>query len=83
MKAIQYNESSQGAEFDYIEIPEELKTEADKWRNFLIEEVASSDDALMEKYLSEEEISADEIKGALKKRMSRRFICPNLVWFCI
>ena len=45
MKAIQYNESSQGAEFEFIEIPEELKSESEKWRNFLIEEVASFDDA--------------------------------------
>ena len=67
MKAIEYNESSQGAEFEYIEIPEDLKADADKWRNFLIEEVASFDDALMEKYLSEEEITPDEIKGALKR----------------
>ena len=67
MKAIQYNESSQGAEFEFIDIPDELKADADKWRNFLVEEVASFDDALMEKYLEGEEISPDEIKDALKK----------------
>jgi elongation factor G len=57
MKAIEYNESSQGAEFEYIDIPEELLEDSEKWRNFLIEEVASFDDALMEKYLNEEEIT--------------------------
>ena len=64
MKAIQYNESSQGAEFEFIDIPDELKADADKWRNFLVEEVASFDDTLMEKYLEGEEISPDEIKDA-------------------
>ena len=37
-----------------FELPEELLADADKWRNFLIEEVASFDDVLMEKYLNEE-----------------------------
>ena len=78
MKAIQYNESSQGAEFEYIDIPEELKADADKWRNFLVEEVASFDDALMEKYLEGEEISADEIKGALKKGCLESAFVPTL-----
>ena len=60
MKAIEYNESTQGAEFEYIDIPDELSEDANKWRNFLIEEVASFEDALMEKYLNEEEISSEE-----------------------
>ena len=67
MKAIQYNEDSKGAEFEHIDIPSELTSESEKWRNFLVEEVATYDDALMEKYLNEEEISPEEIKDALKK----------------
>ncbi|MDG2287421.1 MAG: elongation factor G [Candidatus Marinimicrobia bacterium] len=78
MKAIEYNESSQGAEFEYIDIPEELLADADKWRNFLIEEVASFDDVLMEKYLNEEEITPDEIKEALKKGCLENAFVPTL-----
>ena len=78
MKAIEYNESSQGAEFEYIDIPEELLEDSEKWRNFLIEEVASFDDALMEKYLNEEEISSDEIKEALKKGCLENAFVPTL-----
>ena len=78
MKAIEYNESSQGAEFEYIDIPEELSVEADKWRNFLIEEVASFDDALMEKYLNEEEMSSKEIKEAIKKGCLENVFVPTL-----
>ncbi len=66
MKAIIYT-SDDGSTFDTVDIPEDLKEEAEKWNNFMIEEVASCDDALMEKYLSDEKISVDEIKAAIRK----------------
>jgi len=78
MKAIRYIDSSQGAEFESIEIPSDLQSDADKWRNFLLEEVASFDDALMEKYLGEEEITEDEIKSALKKGCLNNAFIPTL-----
>ena len=78
MKAIQYNEDSKGAEFEHIDIPEDLVVEANKWRNFLVEEVATYDDALMEKYLNEEEMSADEIRDALKKGCLESAFVPTL-----
>ena len=64
MKAIDYNESTQGADFEYIDIPADLVSEADKWRNFLVEEVSTYDDTLMEKYVNEEKISSEEIRGS-------------------
>ena len=78
MKAIEYNEDSKGAEFEHIDIPSDLISEADKWRNFLVEEVASYDDALMEKYINEEEISSEEIKDALKKGCLESAFVPTL-----
>ena len=66
MKAIIYT-SDDGSTFGTTEIPEDLKDEAAKWNNFMLEEVASCDDVLMEKYLSDEEISVDELKGAIRK----------------
>ncbi len=78
MKAIQYNEDSKGAEFEHIDIPSDLISEADKWRNFLVEEVATYDDVLMEKYLNEEEISPDEIRDALKKGCLENTFVPTL-----
>tara|TARA_Y100000590_G_scaffold31741_1_gene35098 strand:- start:390 stop:2486 length:2097 start_codon:yes stop_codon:yes gene_type:complete len=78
MKAIQYNEDSKGAEFEHIDIPSELTSESEKWRNFLVEEVATYDDALMEKYLNEEEISPEEIKDALKKGCVESAFVPTL-----
>jgi len=78
MKAIKYIDSSQGAEFESIDIPSDLQSDADKWRNFLLEEVASFDDVLMEKYLGEEEITEDEIKSALKKGCLENAFVPTL-----
>jgi len=67
MKAILYNESTLGARFEYGDIPNDLLSEAEKWRHHLIEETATYDDGLMEKYLDEEEISVDELKTAIRK----------------
>ncbi|MEC7822737.1 MAG: elongation factor G [Candidatus Neomarinimicrobiota bacterium] len=78
MKAIQYNEDSKGAEFEHIDIPSDLASEADKWRNFLVEEVATYDEGLMEKYVNEEEISSEEIKNALKKGCLESAFVPTL-----
>jgi elongation factor G len=67
MKAILYNESTLGARFDYGDIPTDLMEDAEKWRHHLIEETATYDDGLMEKYLADEEISVEEIKAAIRK----------------
>ncbi len=47
--------------------PEELKAEAEKWRENLVEKAVEQDDALMEKYLGGEEISQEELKSAIRK----------------
>ena len=67
MKAILYNESSLGVRFEYRDIPSDLLEEANKWRRHLIEETATYDEHLMEKYLADEEISANEIKAAVRR----------------
>ena len=78
MKAIQYNESTQGADFEYIDIPADLVSEADKCRNFLVEEVSTYDDTLMEKYVNEEKISSEEIVSALKQGCLENAFVPTL-----
>jgi elongation factor G len=67
MKAILYNESSLGVRFEYRDIPSDLLEEANKWRHHLIEETATYDEHLMEKYLADEEISVNEIKAAVRR----------------
>ena len=66
MKAILYNEDSKGSSFDYTDIPNDLNNLANEWRAKLIEEVASNDDDLMDKYLNEDEIQYDELMVALR-----------------
>ena len=67
MKAILYNESTLGSRFDTADIPEDMLEIADKWRKNLIEETATYDEQLLEKYVSDEEISSEELKAAIRK----------------
>jgi len=78
MKAILYNESTLGARFEYSDIPSDMKDEAEKWRHHLIEETAAYDEALLEKYVGEEEISVDEIKAAVRKGCIDNTFIPTL-----
>nr|WP_281361816.1 elongation factor G [Nakamurella aerolata] len=56
-----------GAKYEVQEIPADLKEKAEEYRNTLLETVAESDEALLEKYFGGEELSVDEIKGAIRK----------------
>ena len=66
LKAYKYN-GEQQEEPEEIEIPEELKDEVMEKRNELIEAVADFDDELMENYLEGKEITAEELKKAIRK----------------
>ena len=65
-EAILYT-SDDGSSFEFGEIPDDLKEIAAEYRLKLMEEVASYDEVLLEKYLSDEEILPDEIKSAIRK----------------
>tara|TARA_Y100000591_G_scaffold122268_1_gene104340 strand:+ start:389 stop:2479 length:2091 start_codon:yes stop_codon:yes gene_type:complete len=78
MKSILYNESTMGTRFEYGEIPDDMKADAEKWRHHLIEETASYDEQLMEKYLNDEEITVDEIKSAIRKGCLDNTFVPTL-----
>lgn len=67
MKALLWKDETKGAEYETTEIPEDLKADAEEWREKLVEAVSSIDDDLMMKYLEGEEISEDEIRKALRK----------------
>jgi len=78
MKAILYNESSLGAHFEIGDIPSDMLEEAEKWRHHLIEETASYEEDLLEKYLAEEEITQDELKTAIRKGCLDNTFVPTL-----
>ena len=66
MQAITYKEETLGSDFDYIDIPAEFKEKADEARAVLLDIVAESEDALCEKYLNGEELTADEIRRGIR-----------------
>ncbi|MFA6708141.1 MAG: elongation factor G [Fusobacterium sp.] len=77
MKEIVYLDEI-GSNIEEREIRAELLDEATQMREELVEAVAECDDALMEKYLAEEEISVDEIKSALRIGTIGNIIIPVL-----
>ena len=56
-----------GKEFEVVEIPADMKAKADEYRQQLVECVAETDDALLEKYFNGEELTIDEIKTGIRK----------------
>ncbi|MCU1378667.1 MAG: fusA, partial [Acidimicrobiales bacterium] len=78
MKAIYWDDASQGMKFDYREIPAELKDQADEWRLKMVEAAAESTDELMNKYLEEGDLSEAEIKAALRARTLASEIVPMM-----
>ncbi len=67
MKAFVYDSDKLGAKYSIMDIPDELKEEAEKHRNILIEKIAEVDDNIMEKYLEGEKCDVEEIKRAIRK----------------
>jgi elongation factor G len=60
-------ETKLGETYETIEIPAELAEKADEYRTKLLEAVAETDESLLEKYFGGEQLSVEEIKGALRK----------------
>ena len=78
-RAIVWNEESFGSTFDVIEIPEELKEETAKYRAMLIEEVASYDENLLEKFMEDEDsITEEEVHNALRAAVMDMAIIPMI-----
>jgi len=67
-----------GAKYEVREIPDDLKEKADEYRQVLLETVAETDDALLEKFFGGEELTVAEIKGAIRKLTVNSEIYPVL-----
>ena len=78
MKAILWDEASQGMKFNYAEVPAELVDTCNKWRENMVEAAAEADEELMNKYLEEGELSEDLIRRGLRKRTIANEIQPML-----
>jgi elongation factor G len=75
MKAFEYPSAERGSATE-IEIPEELREQAEEYRENLMDEVAENSDELMERYLEGEEISHEEIVTTLKKGVAEAHLFP-------
>jgi len=78
MKAIYWDESTQGMKFEERDIPADLVAEAKKWREQMVESAAEASEELMNQYLEAGELSADEIKKGLRIRTLANEIVPML-----
>jgi elongation factor G len=78
MKAIFWDEASQGTKFTYEDIPAELQASAEEWREKMVEAAAESSEDLMNKYLGGEALTEEEIKKALRVRTIAGEIVPMM-----
>ena len=78
MKAIFWDEASQGMKFELREIPAELVDEANSWREKMVEAAAEASDDLMNKYLEGGELTLEEIKNGIRTRTIANEIVPML-----
>ena len=68
MKAIVWDEASQGTKFEYADIPADLQGQAQEWREKMVESAAEASEDLMNKYLEEGDLSEEDIKLGLRTR---------------
>ena len=76
MKAVSWKEENMGAEFDYIDIPEELADKSSQLRARLVEVAAEADEELMESYFENGDLSEQEIKRGIRIRTLKNEIIP-------
>lgn len=77
-KALIWEGDETGAKFNEAEIPSDMAADVETYREKLVEEIAGTDDTLMEKYLGGEEISVEELKKALRQAVIDNKIVPVL-----
>src|SRR6266403_773123 len=78
MKAILWDEASQGMKFSYTSIPAELAELCAEWREKMVEAAAEANEELMNKYLETGQLTEAEIKSALRARTIAHEITPML-----
>jgi elongation factor G len=78
MRAIRWDDETQGVKFAYEDIPAELQASAQKWHDHMVEAAAEATHELTEKYLNGEKLSEEEIKRGLRMRTIRNEIVPML-----
>jgi len=78
MKAVWWDEASQGMKFEYGEIPADLVDVCNEWREKMLEAAAEANEELMNKYLEEGDLTEAEIKLAIRQRTINGEIQPMM-----
>ena len=78
MKAIVWDEASQGTKFDYVDIPSELSELAQEWHEKMVEAAAEASEELMNKYLEEGDLPEADIMHGIRTRTVAGEIQPTL-----
>ncbi len=78
MKAVYWNEADMGATYELKEIPGEMQAQCEEYREKMVEAAAEANEELMEKYLEEGDLAADEIRQGLRIRTLSNEIVPAL-----
>jgi elongation factor G len=71
-------EDGMGDRYETVDIPEELKADAEHWRHELVDVVSHHDDTVLEKYVGDEEITADDLKRGLRAATIAGAVVPVL-----
>ena len=78
MKAIYWDDSTQGMKFEFRDIPADLAELANEWHDKMVEAAAEANDELMNKYLEGDKLTDEEIKKGLRERTIKSQITPML-----
>jgi elongation factor G len=78
MKALIWTGEELGASWDEVEIPAELADEAEAWRHTLVDELSHHSDLILEKYLDEQEITAEDLRRVVREATIAGAIVPVL-----
>jgi elongation factor G len=75
MKAIWWDDETQGMRFEYRDVPAEMLAECQQWRAKLVEAAAEANEELLHKYLEGHELTVNEVRQGLRERAIRNEIC--------
>lgn len=78
MRAIYWDDASQGTRFEEKDVPSDMRGECEAWRERLVEAAAEANETLMDKYLEGNDLDVTEIKSALRQRVVAGEVVPVL-----
>src|SRR5437899_1927769 len=78
MKALVFKDETLGAQYEVLEVPAEMKADAEHYREKMVESIAEHHDDLLAKYLAGESLSIPELKSALREATIAQKITPVL-----